>query len=119
MKTKQLLFLTALLEEPSINKAIKRAGISSSTAYKYLNDEEFKKELDKRRNEAISDAVRYLQNKMTLCTEKLIDIIENQDTSDQVRINAINAVFTNYKYLNDNYEINERLNELEELARRQ
>lgn len=37
--TKREEFFLALMEEPSVSKAYKRAGISRSRAYQFLNDE--------------------------------------------------------------------------------
>ena len=105
MTQKQIAFLQAMLEESTVLKASERAGISRSTAYKYLADEEFSKELNKRRNEAITDTVRYLQGKLGLCSEELIKIIEDEFSAPQVKINAINAVFTNCKALTDTGEV--------------
>lgn len=115
MKAKQQKFMQALLTESTVAKAAEKAGISRSTAYKYLNDMEFKKTLDRARAECIGDTIRYLQGKLVICSEKLIDIIKNPETADQVRINAINTVFANCKSLLDNYEVEERMRQIETL----
>ena len=115
MTQKQIAFLQAMLEESTVLKASERAGISRSTAYKYLADENFTKELNKRRNEAITDTVRYLQGKLGLCSEELIKIIEDELSAPQVKINAINAVFANCKALTDTGEVLERMQRIEEM----
>lgn len=119
MNKKQLNFLQALLTESTITNAVKKAGISRSTAYKYLSDAEFKQELNKAKAECISDTIRYLQSNMTVCGEKLMEIVRNPDTADQVRINAINTVFQNCKSLIDTCEIEERIRQIEELVKEQ
>lgn len=113
MKSKQIIFLKAMLEEPTITSACKQAGITRKTAYAYMNDEEFKNELNKRRNECIDDTVRYFQSKLALCNKTLINIIENKKTSDQVKINAVNSVYMNCKAMTDSYQILNRIAELE------
>ena len=115
MNQKQSVFLKAMLEESTISKAAKAAKISRETAYKYLKDPEFKAELDKRRSECLNDTVRFLQGKLTVCSEQLVRIIENEDTADQVKINAINTVFSNFKTMSETAEIIARLEEIERL----
>lgn len=97
MTQKQSAFLKSMLEESTISKAAECAQISRETAYKYLKDPIFKAELDKRRSDCLNDTVRFLQSKLTMCSEQLVRIIENEDTADQVKINAINTLFANFK----------------------
>ena len=113
MTQKQNLFLKAMLEESTITKAAEKAHISRSTAYKYLDDPVFKEELSKRRSEFISDTVRFLQSKLTTCSEVLVDIIEKPYVADQVKVNAINSIFANCKAMTETAEIIERLDDLE------
>ena len=115
MTAKQTAFLQAMLEESTITKAAERAGINRTTAYKYLKDKDFKKELNARRTECVNDTVRYLQGKLSLCNETLVSIIENPDTNDQTKINAINAIYANCKSMTETAEIITRLEQVEEL----
>lgn len=115
MTGKQTQFLKAMLEESTISKAAERAGITRKTAYNYLRNKDFQKELNQRRGECINDTVRYLQGKLSLCNETLVSIIENPDTSDQIKINAINAIYTNCKSMTETAEIITRLEQVEEL----
>lgn len=115
MTAKQTAFLQAMLEESTITKAAEKAGINRTTAYKYLKDKDFKKELNARRTECVNDTVRYLQGKLSLCNETLVSIIENPDTNDQIKINAINAIYANCKSMTETAEIITRLEQVEEL----
>lgn len=114
MTNKQVAFLKAMLEESTITKASEKAGIGRKTAYQYLKNPDFIKELNERRMEYINDTVRYLQGKLSLCNETLIDIIQNPKTSDQIKINAINAVFANCKQMTETADIIGMLTEIEE-----
>lgn len=111
--TKKERFMLAMLENPTVTKAFQSAGISRTMAYKYLKDEDFKQELERRRNEAVSDAVNYLQSNLTRCAEVLIDIVNNQRVPPQVRINAVNSVFTNAKAMTESVDFLLRVVELE------
>lgn len=114
MTAKQTAFLQAMLTESTITKAAKVAGINRKTAYSYMKNPDFQKELKQRRGECVEDTVRYLQGKLSLCNETLVSIIENPNTGDQVKINAISAVFTNWKSLTETEEIMRRLQAIEE-----
>ena len=115
MRQKQAAFLKAMLEESTISKAAEAAEISRETAYRYLKDPVFKAELDKHRSECLSDTVRFLQGKLTLCGEQLVRILENENTADQVKINAINTVFTNFKSMSEAVDIIARIEQMEKL----
>lgn len=117
MNAKQIKLLTALLDESTISKAAEKAGITRATAYKYLQDKSFQTELNRRRSECVGDAVRYLQSKLALCNETLVKIIKSDDTSDQVKINAINSIYTNVKSMVETADILERLDEIERIQR--
>ena len=113
LTTKQTAFLKAMLEESTIKKAAEKAGISRDTAYKYLKNENFQAELNKRRSECVTDTVRFLQSKLSLCSETLVNIVENPETGAQIKINAINAIFANCKALLETTEILQKMAELE------
>lgn len=115
MTAKQTAFLKAMLEQSTITKAADAAGIARETAYRYLKNPAFQSELTKRRGECINDTVRFLQGKLTFCSEVLIKIVEKPETSDQVKINAINAIFQNCKAMTETAEIITRLEQIERL----
>lgn len=105
MNGKKTKFLQALLSESTVTKAAEKAGISRSSAHKYLNDENFRNELERRKTECIDDTIRYLQGKLALCGEVLVSIIEDPNAADQVKINAINTIYSNCKSMTETAEI--------------
>ncbi|MBR2593325.1 MAG: hypothetical protein IKD83_01720 [Firmicutes bacterium] len=115
MTDKQTALLNAMLEESTVTKAAESAGISRTMAYNYLKDKAFQAELKKRQRECINDTVRYLQGNLALCAEVLIGIVEKPGLSDQVKINAINAVFSHCKNMTEQADIIKRIEQLEEL----
>ena len=115
MTQKQTAFLKAMLEESTISKAAENARISRESAHKYLRDPEFKAELERRRGECLNDTVQFLQGKLLLCSEQLVKIIENECTADQVKINAINTVFSNFKSMSETANVIARLEQIEKL----
>ena len=115
MKGKKQEFLNALLTEPTIVDASRRAGISRSTAQRYLKSEDFKKELETARTNTVNDTVRFLQGKLSLCNETLINIINDPNVKPQIKINAINTVYTNVKQMIDTSELLGRVEQLESI----
>ena len=113
MTAKMFAFLQAMLEESTIAKAAEKAGISRKTAYVYLHNEEFNAELEKRRSECINDTVRYLQGKLALCGETLVDIIADPDAGSQVKINAVNTIYANCRAFVEQEEIIKRIEKVE------
>lgn len=113
LRAKELDFLKAMLEESTITKASEKANISRKTAYSYLQKEEFKRELYKRRTESIEDTVRYLQGKLSLFNETLISIIENPNTKDQVKVNAMTLAYSVCTKMTETLDITNRLEAIE------
>ena len=113
MNQKQMSFLQALLTEPTVTRAAEKANISRETAYKYLRDEEFKMELQKRQDECISGTVRFLQGKLAVCSKRLAEIVENPETSAQVAINACNSIFNSCRTMTETEEVIRRLQQIE------
>jgi AcrR family transcriptional regulator len=107
-------FLIAMLEATTTKQAWERAGISRTTAYQYLGDKSFKKELQDLRNEVLSHAVQYLQVNLGKCSAILMDIVEDAKTPASVKVQAINSVFSNYKNMTETIELRERIEKLEE-----
>ncbi len=114
MNNKQVSFLKALLEESTISKACKKAGISRRTGYKYLKETEFAAELRNRQKETLDNTVRYLQGKLDTCNETLLKIIETDSVPSQVKINAINTVYGVLVKLTETVEITNRIEAIED-----
>lgn len=107
-------FMIALLEAGTTKEAYEKAGVAPRTAYNYLKDETFKKELQARRNEVLSDSIHHLQANLATCTRVLMDIVKDAGTPASVKVQAINSVFSNYKNMSETIELRERIEKLEE-----
>lgn len=107
-------FLIAMLEATTTKEAWEMAGINRNTAYNYLKDEEFKKELQARRSEVLRDSIHHLQMNLSTCTRVLMEIVTDAGTPASVKVQAINSVFSNYKNLTETIELRERIEKLEE-----
>lgn len=114
MTQKQIKFLYCLLENSSTTKAIKAAGISSATAYRWMKDTDFKRELERKKEEMLSRVSGYLQSSLADCCERLMEIVKDPDTSAQVKINAISLIFQNARSFTEQTEILERMRRIED-----
>lgn len=115
MTTRQIKFMKELLQCGTITEAIKNTGISSSTAYKWMNEDgEFKEQLQKRKTEMLNDVVITMQVGFNDAVNELLGIIRKPDISDQVKINAIDCLFRNARPLIEEVDILNRLQKIEE-----
>lgn len=119
LNDKQIAFIDAYLSEQDINKICKKLDITRPTYYKYLNDDAVKQEIYKIRLETLENTTRYLQDNLRLCSQKLIDIITSDDTAPQIKINAINSVFSNCNKLTEQVDIISKVNQLEQRLQEQ
>lgn len=90
------------------------SGLSTKTVSRYKKDPELQKILDERRLEYVKGAVSKLQTVMGECVDKLMEIIRNDETAPQVKVNAIQTVFNQCREWTATTEILERLEAIEE-----
>jgi hypothetical protein len=64
-----------------------------------MQSDSFREKLANARQEALASTITYLQGNLQEASECLLEIIRDKDTAAQVRINAINSVFSAYKQL--------------------
>lgn len=107
-------FIDTYLNSKSITETCKKLNIARSTAYGYLKDDRVKAKIDKRRSELISDTTLYLQDSLQECSKVLMDIVKDPKASPQVKINAINSIFSNCNKLTETNDILTKLADIEE-----
>ena len=107
-------FIDTYLNSKSITETCKKLNIARSTAYGYLKDDRVKAEIDKRRSELISDTTLYLQDSLQECSKVLMDIVKDPKASPQVKINAINSIFSNCNKLTETNDILTKIASIEE-----
>ena len=114
LEDKYIKFIDTYLSSKSITETCKKLKITRSTAYRYLKEENVKAEIDKRRGELINDTTLYLQDSLQECSKQLMEIIKDQNTSPQVKINAINSIFNNCNKLTETNDILTKIASIEE-----
>lgn len=113
LSDKQLRFIDVYFKEQSIDSICKQLKITRATYYNYLNDNDVKQEISKIRQEMLSNTTNYLQSCLNECSKELMRIIKDANTTPQIKINAINSVFSNCNKLTEQVDILTKINEIE------
>lgn len=116
---KEIKFIDAYFTNKNITDTCKALKISRNTAYNYLKDTRIKEEIDKRRFNLLNDTTMYLQNNLQECSKVLMDIVKDQKTSPQIKVNAINSIFSNCNKLTETNDILTKLADIEERLNQQ
>lgn len=119
MTRKQIEFMACLFEYGNKKDAIQACGISKTTAYRWLKDQEFRNEFERRKLELLEDVSMYLRKSLSKCSETLMEIVGDPATSAQIKINAIALVFQNARIFIEQTDILERMQRIEESLERQ
>jgi DNA-binding MurR/RpiR family transcriptional regulator len=100
--------ICALLQEPSIEKAAKKAGISESTLLRWLKLEEFQEEYRAAKKELVNHAICRLQHSAGKAVDALAEIMEDKKSPSSSRVSAAKTIL----------EISFKAFEIEELEKR-
>lgn len=110
--------ITAFLMSYKPADIIKDTGISKSKYYRLREDPEFQRILTKRRTQIVKSAVLKMESYLNEDVERLQEIIRKDDTSDQVKVNAINLLMSQLSQWKNTTDILERLEALEDAQRK-
>lgn len=110
-------FLIALLDSGTVVEASKKAGITTPTAYKYLNDPIFKKKNRELRREKFEGAVAKIVDSVDDAIEVLKQVMNDEEEVGATRVQAARTVIANAFKSYELQEIEERLEQLEENQR--
>ena len=109
---KQQAFLNAMLTSKTTDEAIEKAGIHRSTAYKYLNDDDWKKEYREQRNALTDGLTNQLQQ---LGTQAIQTLEENLNDPEATPASKNTTAKTILDYIYSNYDREQIVEELEEI----
>ena len=108
--------LAGLLANTTVTATASATGISEATIYRYLKNDDFKREYEERRRDMLADNCHALQASMGKAIKELVAVIDDEDTSPQVRLNAIDMLLRHSYRLTEQVEIMERLEKLEKMT---
>lgn len=99
---------------PNIAEVSRKTGISRAAIYKAMEKDSFKEKLMKAKQEALQNAVSFLQGSLAECAATLMRIIKDDDTSPQTKVNACQVVMGQCKTWTDEIDVISRIAALEE-----
>lgn len=109
--------LVALMSTPTIKAASEQAGITTATAYKYLNDPTFKEEYKKVRREAFEQATAKIVDSVDEAVEVLREVMKDGEEVGATRVQASRTILANAFKTYEMQEVQDRLDEIEQLIK--
>ena len=106
--------ITAFLTSFKANEIMKVTGISKTKYYRLKNDPDFQKILTDRRSELIREAVLKMESYLSEDVGILQGIIRDQNTKDQVKVNAIQLLMSQLGQWKQITELMARIEALED-----
>lgn len=100
---------------PNITEVSRQTGISRAAIYKAMETDSFKEKLMKAKQEALQNAVSFLQGSLAECANTLMQIIKDNDTSPQTKVNACQVIMNQCKTWTDEVDVISRIAALEEV----
>lgn len=104
--------LEALIMFPTIKEASEKSGLSESTLYRYLSDEEFKSNYRSMKKEMIRGISNTIQRSAYTAIETLMDVMNNPKAMAMARVTAAKTIL---EMTYQSHEKEDILTELEEL----
>lgn len=104
----------ALLTEPTIRKAAEKTGVNESTLWRWMQEEDFKKQYQQAKQEAVGQATSRLRQSMTSAVDALVDMAENPKTPAIARANAARTLLEFGFKAHETEEMQQRIEALEE-----
>lgn len=84
--------LVALISEPTLKEAAKKAGIGEATLWRWLQDPEFQDKYRTARRQAVSQSITQLQKISSEAVETLREVMNSKETPPASRVTAARAV---------------------------
>ena len=105
--------INAFLTHDKICDIMSVTGLSRSTIERYRADPELQRILSERKAAFVEAAVLKMQKTLSESADVLQRIIKNEEVSPQVRVNAIQVLFTQCRNWTETADILKRLEALE------
>ena len=117
LKPKDEKVISALLQCGSVTETEKITGVSRSTIYKRLSDDNFRAEYDRRRAMVLDEACNVLKASLSEAVNEVRGIMLDTKNAPQVRLNAAGLILQNCLKYVEQHEIITRLENLETIVK--
>jgi hypothetical protein len=118
LSEKQERALQATLSHPTLKEAALAAGISETTLWRYMQDEEFSRRLRGARRDAVNHAVIRLQRASSDAVSVLSDLMMKESAPPSARISAARTVLDYAIRATEIDELRSQIDELQEFLRK-
>lgn len=118
-ENKEDILVQYFLVRSNITEISRETGISRAAIYKAMERNSFKEKLMKAKQEALQNAVSYLQGNLAECANTLMQIIKDNNTSPQTKVNACQIIMSQCRTWTDEIEIINRIAVLEEVMEKE
>ena len=109
---KDELIIAALISNPTVAAAATACGVSKTQIHARLRNAAFKEKYDAARREVLEHSAAYIQGMVSEAIQKMRDIMNDPDASQQVQLNAAEAITRNSLKLTEQADILAQLAEL-------
>ena len=106
--------VSALIECGTIKGASEKLGVQLKTLYSRMKKEQFRKTYNDAKADLLKSATAKMQKYLVDACDVIADIMRDKETSQQVRLNASDAIIRNTIKLLEQTDIIERIEHLEE-----
>lgn len=106
-------FLSEMLLNGSIEKAASNAGISKTTAYRYLDDDDFNELYKEKRKQSLDEVVAQLTTAATKAVKTLEEVLDDEEAPPTAKVSASRAILDNMFKGFSLVEIEDRLTKIE------
>jgi hypothetical protein len=110
---RQLHVLPFLLSNPTIETVSKLSGVSAKQIFDWLNHPPFRQELERRKNEAVDQAVDRLKLTASKACDTLINLLDNAQSDSIKHRVAVDMLNMTLKFM-EFRDVEQRLRKLEE-----
>lgn len=107
--------ISALLSTTTVREAAEAVGVSERTVYNRLKDAEFSKQFAKARREVWKGNVGTLQSLVGKAIQTIAEIMEDEKTPPQVRLNASAEIIRSGIKMTEIVDVVDRLEALEQI----
>jgi len=119
LSAKQTRTLAALLSCRSVEEAAQKAGISSTTIFRWLRkDDAFRLEYRKGRSQLMEETLRQLQAGCNLAIETLSQVMGDCEATAASRVTAARTTLELSLRIQEHQDLAERIERLEEIITR-
>ncbi len=109
---KDEIIIAALISNPTVRAAATACGVSETQIYARLRQPAFKEKYDAARREMLAQSTAYIQGMVSDAIVKMHEVMNDPNASQQVQLNAAEAITRNSLKLTEQADILAQIAEL-------